>query len=474
MTVELIGILSALTGILCLVLGRSFAIYAFLCSTLLGSAAATVLTALGSANILPAHLLLGFLTLVALRRPHAARALRGLAYPGPGLLFLVTVIYGVLSAFFLPRLFQNASYVFSIGRTTVGSVILMTPLAPGNGNITQTVYFVGDLVCFCIFFGFSSDRGGRRCIADAVIACGFLNIGFAILDYVTFATGTASLLGFMRNSTYNMLDATEMAGIKRVVGSFTEASSFGAVTLSLLAFNFNLWLSRYRSRLTGPLSLLLLAALLVSTSTTAYVGIAIYFGLIYCGNAVRLVLGAIQLRRAAFIGIAPLIVATALLAIAHSDATASYFAAVLDQIVFAKGVSASAVERSSWNSQALVNFFDSYGLGIGVGSTRASSFMIATLASIGVVGAALYWSFIALAVSAPWSEPDPEGRAIRLAAGSACLAVVIAGCIAGTTIDLGLGFYVLAAVAAAPATDGRPARADVRPAAEPILAGVPA
>ncbi|GJD64257.1 hypothetical protein [Methylobacterium frigidaeris] len=474
MTFEVMGVLTLAAGILCLLYGRATAIGLFLFSTLLGSSAATILTALGSANVQPAHLLLGFLLLVCSRPPYAVRALQGLAFPSPGFWFLLTGIYGVFSAVFLPRLFEGASYVFAISRTAFGKAILMTPLTPGSGNITQTVYFLGNVACFCIFYGFTQDRSGKRIVADALVLCGIINIGFAVLDYVTFATGTASLLGFMRNASYNMLDATEMAGMKRIVGSFTEASAFAGATLALFAFSFNLWLNRYRSRLTGPLSLLLLIALVLSTSTTAYVGSAIYLAIVYGANVARLIAGRAGARRAAFLGLGPIVLAVLVLGVAHTQQASAYLAGLLDQIVFNKGVSESALERGNWNSQAMVNFFDSYGLGIGVGSTRASSFAIAALASIGVPGTAAYLCFIASTIVAPWREADVEAFAVRSAAGSACLAMVTAACIAGTTIDLGLVFYVLAAVAAAPLAeelrDPTAAAAGAKPSPLPALA----
>jgi hypothetical protein len=471
MTFEVMGLLTVAAGILCLLYGRATAIGLFLFSTLLGSSAATILTALGSANVQPAHLLLGFLLLVCWRPPYAGRALQSLSFPSPGFWFLLTGIYGVFSAVFLPRLFEGASYVFAVSRTAFGKAILMTPLAPGGGNITQTVYFLGNIACFCIFYGFTRDRTGKRIVADAIIACGIANLGFALLDYVTFATGTASLLGFMRNASYNMLDATEMAGMKRIVGSFTEASAFAGATLALFAFCFNLWLSHYRSRLTGPLSLFLLVALILSTSTTAYVGSAAYLAVVYGANIVRLVAGRAGSRRAAFLGLGPIVLAILVLGVAHTEQASAYLASLLDQIVFNKGGSESALERGNWNSQAMVNFLDSYGLGIGVGSTRASSFAIATLASIGVPGTAAYLCFIACTIVAPWREADVEAFAIRSAAGSACLAMVIAACLAGTTIDLGLVFYVLAAVAAAPLAEAsRVAAAGAKPSPLTALA----
>jgi hypothetical protein len=64
MTFEFIGIITLLVGLVGLFRQPPFIVYSFFCFTLLGAAAAFVLTSLGGTNISPAHLLLGFLTLL--------------------------------------------------------------------------------------------------------------------------------------------------------------------------------------------------------------------------------------------------------------------------------------------------------------------------------------------------------------------------------------------------------------------------
>ncbi|MBV9235909.1 MAG: hypothetical protein JOZ94_08765, partial [Xanthobacteraceae bacterium] len=63
MSIEPFGAVVILLGLLGLLLDASFLIYLFIISTLLGAAGAVILTSFGSANLSPAHLLLGFLSL---------------------------------------------------------------------------------------------------------------------------------------------------------------------------------------------------------------------------------------------------------------------------------------------------------------------------------------------------------------------------------------------------------------------------
>ncbi|NEU14276.1 hypothetical protein G3T14_19400 [Methylobacterium sp. BTF04] len=459
MSFEWIGFATVIVGLLCIVQGRRFAIYSFVCSTLLGAAAASVLTALGSANLPPATLLLGFLVLMVLWGPLFRHFVQVFAWPKPGFWLLMTLIYATVVAIFSPRILAGATYVFTIARTDAGPGLLLTPLAPVSGNLTQMAYFAGDVFCFAVCYVFARDREGKHWMAQALLACGVGNILFAALDYLTFFTGTADSLGFMRNATYRMLDTAEVLGFKRLVGSFPEASAFASTTLALFAFALNLWLNGYRSRLVGPLALLLFAALILSTSTTAYAGVSLYLALVYAGGLLRLVSGRSGTNRIAFLLLAPILGGCLVMAIMLDDALTITVSDTLQQLIFLKGTTASALERGSWNTQAMTNFFDSYGFGVGVGSARASNVLIAVLANIGVFGAVTYGAFAVGCFRAPRLEPDPGLRAIREAAASACLALLVAGCLAGTTIDLGLLFFICAALAASPTFVREPAAA---------------
>ena len=78
--------------------GPSVLIGAFFVSTLLGAAAAITLTSLGSANVQPAYLMLGFVVLYALaQRPVRSAAIASLAFPNEGFWLAITALYAVLS-----------------------------------------------------------------------------------------------------------------------------------------------------------------------------------------------------------------------------------------------------------------------------------------------------------------------------------------------------------------------------------------
>jgi hypothetical protein len=137
--------------------------------------------------------------------------------------------------------------------------------------------------------------------------------------------------------------------------------------------------------------------------------------------------------------------------IALNDTYSSYVQGLLETMVFNKMNTSSGVERSAWNRQALQNFLDTFGFGVGNGSVRASSFPIAVLANLGFVGAAIFRMFFVRVLFRTQAGKDIDhlDAAYQQAARSACIASLIAATISGALIDLGLPFFVFAALACA-------------------------
>jgi hypothetical protein len=278
MTVEPIGVVALIIGLVGLFSPPTFIVYAFLVSTLLGAAAAFNISVIGDVSIPPAHLLFGFLTVRLLgSREIKQNIVEEVAVGRPGFWLVLTVSLSLVTAYFMPRIFQGDTFVFPVRAQSAGVV----PLEPATSNLTQSVYFIADASCFLILSGYAATRGGVRVLLNAGLLAATVNLIFAALDLITYFTNTAELLSFVRNANYTMLVETDVAGFKRIVGSFVEASSFGGATLGYFAFTSRLWLLGISSRLTSMLALLSLTAVLFATSTTAYVGLAAFLSLTY-------------------------------------------------------------------------------------------------------------------------------------------------------------------------------------------------
>jgi hypothetical protein len=449
MDVEPIGIATLVVALLCWANGPAFSIYALLTATLLGSSAAIILTFLNQANVQPAHLLLGFISADLVRRRTLMPSLS--THPA-GFWLMITVGYGVLASLILPRLFAGTTDVFVLRSSDIGlsGQISKVPLGPVTANITQSIYFVGDLVGFLIFASFVRNPRGLTIVAKAVVFCACVNILFAALDLATYWTGTAHLLSFMRNASYRMLDDIQIEGLKRIVGSFSEASSFAYATAALYAFVSTLWIEGVMVGICGIAAALSLVLIAFATSSTGYMVLAVLLPLQYLAVLVKVLQGRASARLIILLVVLPLVAGLAVCIVLLDPTAQATISRLADTLLFNKLATSSGIERNSWNAQAMIVFADTYGLGAGIGSVRASSFAVAVLANIGISGALAYFTFLAcvLMPSAPIGSHQP--RAIQTAAKVSCFTQLIASMAGASSIDLGLMFFAIAAVASTP------------------------
>ena len=434
LVVCLAGVLTSATG----------ALYWQIVFCLFGAAGAITLTSIGGAVITPSNLFLPFLVVRAWAEQYGRSFSRRV--PVAGVWLGLAVSYGVLGAICSPRFFYHELDVLTMDRTGGSIGVVLYPLHPVSGNITQSGYALGGLAAFLSVRALLEKPQRMRHFRDAVLLLATLNCIAALLNLGEYHLGLPATLTYVRNA-YALFDAYEIAGtgLMRIHGTFSETAAFCAFTLPLFAFTFSLWMSSVRSLYTGTLSLLLLTFLLLSTSTTAYVGLALYgfillFVLTYRGY-VRGTVPRIGLLVSGALLAAALVGSFFVLDTAIGRKLEDYFAIT----VFNKLDSASGVERSEWNRQAWSNFIDTYGIGVGLGSARASSLPLVLLSNFGLLGTLAFGAFLKR-LFRPVSS-TPETSATIDAARQAVLGALSAGLVSCTVFDLGITFYAYAAAA---------------------------
>ncbi|MQB41508.1 hypothetical protein [Rhizobium sp. ICMP 5592] len=447
MSIEPIGIVAILSGLLCLFLGNGATVVMLAVTAVLGSAAAMFI---GSANIQPGHVLLGFLVLGVITRERAAGAfVHALRLGEPGFWFALLVVYGVMSAYFAPRLLTGVTQIVPLGTTVFGDTRSTVPLVPVSSNFTQSVYMIGNLICFAMTVAVASTYRGFQAVLAGLLAYSVANTVFALLDIGTYSTGSQGILAFMRNAQYTLHTDDQIAGVKRIVGSFTEASSFARSTLGVFAFTGTLWLCGRRPYISGPIAAISLVLVVMSTSSTGLVGAPVMV-LILFATALA-VSGRKNTSRTATVAIvfAPLVsLAVGLLAAIDPDMSKLIYN-YIDIVALGKSTSDSGIERNSWNMAAIQNVFDSLGVGVGLGTARTSSFLLALLANVGVPGTIFYLAF---AFGALIKKRGVQGSFMadaRLAARNGCLGLLVGDMLVSPVIDQGLFFCMLAAMASA-------------------------
>jgi len=442
-------------------------LYLQLVFCLFGATAAVALPALGGASVTPSVLFLPFLLVRAWRE----RGARLLQLPKAGVWLGLLAVWALFTSVFMPRLLRGELQVLTVDRN-VGDGVVMIPLGPVSGNITQSCYALGGLAAFLGVRALLLAPGRVNVFRDGVLLLTALDCGAALLNLAEFHLGFPSLLEGVRTASYANFSAYEEAGLMRIQGTFAETSAFAGFTLPLFAFCTSLWLDRVRPRYSGALALLTLTLLALSTSGTAYASLGLYLA----GLALYALVQAYRRGRlASRVGVlavgwvALTLVAAVLL---FKPAIATGIAEFIDATVLNKLQSQSGLQRSSWNVQAFANFLQSYGLGAGLGSVRASSFPLVLLSNVGIVGTLLFCGFLLRVCGAAGKGAALENTTQR-AARQALLALLVAASVSGGVFDLGVLFYAFAAASSlAPAFAAARAQHAMSSWSEPLPANL--
>lgn len=313
-----------------------------------------------------------------------------IARPGALLLpFVLFTVFALASGVVFPTLFEGRFHVsLAMDRASV------SPLAWGRMNVTQAVY-LALLALFSLSVAFYV---GRRPQAAARIARASIVAGFAAAAIAAYQFAAASLQWYYPfDVLYARPEVRELGPIVRdfrigglrlaqLYGSFSEPSTLAQYLLSALSGSLFWWARGGAPLAAKALAVASCATLLATASTTAYAGLA-------CALAAAFLYLTWTRRRgmlAAAALAAALAAGAALFAILPELSGArAYAAGLFDYAILDKRTSGSWAVRTQVDSIALQAFLDSYGFGVGWGSTRASSLLVHLAANAGAIGLAL-------------------------------------------------------------------------------------
>jgi hypothetical protein len=200
---------------------------------------------------------------------------------------------------------------------------------------------------------------------------------------------------FYSNVGYNRADSQTLVGLFRINGPFEEPSTVGYNFTGFLLFA---WL-RYRLYPTALSTLTIagcLVCMMVSTSTTAYLGIALCLGIAildFASGRIYLLSRDFKLSggQLAAIGIGVLgLIGAAFVLVKYGD----QIGLMLKATVFQKNQSSSFQQRVFADQLGLKIFVQTYGIGLGLGSHRPNSMIITLLSNVGIVGALMYLQLV--------------------------------------------------------------------------------
>lgn len=444
MSVSLVG---ALVFVAILLMSRRFEsplIVALFASLTFGSTSLFTLSAIGGATPLLSAVFVPLLVAgVALRR-NALHEFGAVLREQPvAWLLLLLVAYAVLGSYLLPRLLAGQTGIFMLNRET--KTLALVPLMPSSGNITQTMYFVLSAAAFFAFCILLRDRRALNGIRQGILVWAVLHVLFGFVDLAGKMAGLGDVLAPIRTASYAMLTQVEVASFWRIAGSYPEASAFGALTAALLAYMVVYWRITY-DRTAFVLALALALLLVLCTSSTAYVtgaALAAILMLTIAGSAMRSRLRRqeIALLVLGLVGLAAVVSVQVM-----NERALDPLWHLFDRMVLDKASSASAHERAFFNEQSLTNFVETYGLGVGLGSSRASSWIIAVISQLGLVGSLIiaYMTFELFRPRRITSRAylDLKEQATVCGMRACALAFIIGSSISAGSADPGMVYFI--------------------------------
>ena len=378
-------------------------------------------------------------------------------HPAPGRLArrCLSLPGGLLVALLAYDLFAIAlagTVFFDRFKTMPNTAFFKQDLAQAVGivpaHFNQFIYLVlGVAAALMISAAFEGRRQGRgealleRVLIGFVLAGG----GVALWQWVSFS-GPFFPTAFFHSGARTLAYDQTIGGVRRVSGSFSEPSSLGnqigpavCFLVALPAFGPGASL-RWLAVLLGG------AALVVSTSSTAFAVLPLILLLLVAGFVLRLVHAGrrpdkAEASRLAFDGLAVALALAATAVLALMLALQPHTRDILYQTLINKNRSSSFVERGAADQLAVDLMVQTLGLGIGLGGHVASDAWLTVGAGLGVFGLAVFAAALGGALAPPGlftrRKPGAESANVsfQIALAALVLSTLFTNAISGANIN---------------------------------------
>ena len=310
--------------------------------------------------------------------PHGRRREPRRWRPPPGVsLLLLFAAWSIAVTMFSPVLFDGTPVIVvggARGHLTAGSVT--------SSNVAQMIYLVCG-VCVVIFLARSRTAG-----PELIGLAAGLTIILSLWRYAHQVAGVPFPEGFFDNSPGFAYIETAPGGLQRFRGIFSEPAGLAGASLVAVSYmssrSFHVRGWRRAGALTVAVAALYLG--IISTSAT-FVVASVVMALIVSG---AFLVGFLARRRfvSAVVGV---VSCTAVVVALFVLPVVTRF---VETTVNQKVASSSFTERSGSNGLSYGIFLDTWGMGVGLGGTRASSFLAGLLSTTGLVGVLLFSAFV--------------------------------------------------------------------------------
>lgn len=358
-------------------------------------------------------------------------------------LFLFWLV-ATITTLFMPRFFAGIVEIVPVRSVGQADTALLSPTPQ---NLSQLVYVSISVLAIFTFAHLLRGDAMRRHAMRALCLGAALTVLTGALDLASQYLPIGPALELFRTASYALLTEVEILDVRRVVGLMPEASSYGTLALGFLAslyfFRRAMPAGPMRDRLVPVLMMLLLLLTWLSTSSAAYLGIGV-FGAAVLGDWFSRAAASRhlpQFRRGLvaefWLGAGAALALFVVVVAAPNVLTP--MREMFDMMVLQKTSSGSYEERSMWTRVSLQALGATHGLGVGLGSTRASNFAVALLSNAGLPATAFFVLFLLQnLVLRKVQRRNAQARALLSAVRWSCLPPFFTGLLIGTTPDFGL------------------------------------
>lgn len=317
------------------------------------------------------------------------------------------LLVSIVAALIMPRLFLEDVVIIPM-RESSGADLLRPIMA----NFTQSGYVALSVLTVFSVTLIASEPGFLNTTRAAMLAGGIVCIITGLADLAAASAGLPALLDAFRNANYSYLTEANVSGMKRVVGLTPEASVYGPICVDFAAaigLLRTLYPEGRERSIATVVAVSLVAMAVLSTSSTAYGGLAVLI-FVYALNWTRRAFFSSSLGQREVVGEALVSFGAMIALLVAVLAHASLFDPLLnliDEVILNKPLSSSFVERSHWNTIAWNTVASTWGLGVGLGSTRTSNWFAAIISNAGLLGAVFMGIFLVqtFAKRADWQSP---------------------------------------------------------------------
>jgi hypothetical protein len=365
--------------------------------------------------------------------------------------------YAAVSLTF-PLAFQHVG-VYGPGLGYEDGLIRLSTPELSLSLIAQLVYVSANCLLVFLLLLAATARSAAQAAVQAVILGGALVVLLCCWQFLHRISGIYFPADIIYTSQRLALhDAQSLGYIPRINGPFGEPSFAAAYLIGMFTFSLRLWIDK-RTGGVAFLALGSLVALLLTTSTTAYIALLIVLtGFLY-QEILRPAASQKQLpRTTVYLGLFLVVMFAMIAVLLTTPAAQTVLEGTLE-----KSQTGSWNERTASDRRALGIFFETFTLGIGIGANIPSSFAMHLLSNVGLPGTLLFFGSLVLLTKAAYRSAratvDSDARLFLRAAVHGLWGHVVARVIAVPTTSFAALWIWIALVAMLTAyASARPAR----------------